>query len=1233
MNLFKNANKVLALVMAFAVLAVSLFTGTIAINANAACSTEPNIVYAVGSTADKTYQWNAADGRFMDIEGKTNVGTGTKDDPFILSTPGHVRYLAQNSTYATTHGKYFAVDPSIDIMCFQYEGTIKNNGGIDALMAMSAEEVKSFFESSISNVVTHQGNTGTEAFGGHFDGNGVRFVGIYTGSWGLFGKVSEDATITNLTISNSYIKSGDYAGGIVGYAQCSTTYEATELSDSNCPGVVSFENCTVYNNYIASTGNNQRVGALMGGSATYIGLKMSNCLVYGNDVVGLKDAANPVDMDCLFGAISSGHNGDTAGYPNGSYSDSIILDCVPYSSVQLNQPFKAAYYRNIYTNMPQTEYTPSGAGGTPDSRVWDNYDITIVSDVKGAAAVASMSKLDWSNTWLADDDGYPALRANHGEITITQTENGHTETCNECGFGGAEVACIPADEVKENVIAAQCGVPANYDSVVCCAVCDKELSREKVTEANIIYWDGNYETLDTTSHTGEKDDPYIIENAEQLNYVAMQMAVADTTGKYFKIADGIDAIVLQSSGAEAIMALDNADDVKAYFDNLDEPLDWMQNYAWKQFNGNFDGNGAAIYGLYATNRDANYPPSLFPNIDGGGDGTGVSGSPTVDNVGITIENVIIRNSCYINTGTNVNNNRMGAIAGHTYGTAGAGYVNGTVNFDTIEVSNCYMSTVLTDKAGAGIVIANGSDEIININNALIYGNNATNTDGTNLPIVAHAENSRKDSSDENFVYNKLTNSIILGTAPYNVNNFQTRMASTDAFENVYTDAASGTVTFNTTKSDGNFYTMTYTDSDIKQISGTTPAVIAAEATGLDWEKVWFAGAEEITLREFHTDITVEDNGDGTHSEACTCGLVGLETYHIPGEVVEENEVAAECGKAGSYDEVTYCTVCNAEASRETKTVDALKHEYDATTSICKLCGDECTHGTEGDAFEWNSNDDGTCDTADTGHMVCSICGFTSPEINNPDFVAKEHTSGEAVVENENAATCNEEGSYDEVVYCTECGEEVSRETKVVAATGKHKYNATTGACEVCGTECTHGTEGDAFEWHSNDNATCDTADTGHMVCSICGFTSPEINNPDFVAGHTAGEAVDENVIASTCTTKGSCQKVVYCTVCGEEISRETVELSLDSDNHAFDDAKDADCNNGCGYTREVYTPGDVNEDETINNKDLALIMQNINGWDVEINTDAADVVRDGKINNKDYALLMQYINKWDVELG
>lgn len=57
-----------------------------------------------------------------------------------------------------------------------------------------------------------------------------------------------------------------------------------------------------------------------------------------------------------------------------------------------------------------------------------------------------------------------------------------------------------------------------------------------------------------------------------------------------------------------------------------------------------------------------------------------------------------------------------------------------------------------------------------------------------------------------------------------------------------------------------------------------------------------------------------------------------------------------------------------------------------------------------------------------------------------DVTYCQHTNLEpSVKENENSATCTKDGSYDEVVYCSDCGGEVSREAKTIKAPG-HKWD-------------------------------------------------------------------------------------------------------------------------------------------------------------------------------------------------
>ena len=97
-----------------------------------------------------------------------------------------------------------------------------------------------------------------------------------------------------------------------------------------------------------------------------------------------------------------------------------------------------------------------------------------------------------------------------------------------------------------------------------------------------------------------------------------------------------------------------------------------------------------------------------------------------------------------------------------------------------------------------------------------------------------------------------------------------------------------------------------------------------------------------------------------------CGTYIAPTGHKNGDPVTENRTFASCTEGGSYDEVVYCSVCNAEISRETKAIEP-----------------------------------------------------------------SEHTAGKPVIENEAA-----DGSYDEVVYCAVCNAEMSRERKVKA---EHKH--------------------------------------------------------------------------------------------------------------------------------------------------------------------------------------------------
>ena len=106
------------------------------------------------------------------------------------------------------------------------------------------------------------------------------------------------------------------------------------------------------------------------------------------------------------------------------------------------------------------------------------------------------------------------------------------------------------------------------------------------------------------------------------------------------------------------------------------------------------------------------------------------------------------------------------------------------------------------------------------------------------------------------------------------------------------------------------------------------------------------------------------------------------------------------------------------------------------------------------------------------YQTCSRCDYTSYK----EITAAGHFPTTAVHENEVEATCIEDGSYDEVVYCSVCKVELNREKKVTKAFG-HSWNEWdyvdekqhSHTCYTC-----HNTEYSNHQFEDN-------------ICSICGY--------------------------------------------------------------------------------------------------------------------------------------------------
>jgi len=257
-------------------------------------------------------------------------------------------------------------------------------------------------------------------------------------------------------------------------------------------------------------------------------------------------------------------------------------------------------------------------------------------------------------------------------------------------------------------------------------------------------------------------------------------------------------------------------------------------------------------------------------------------------------------------------------------------------------------------------------------------------------------------------------------------------------------------------------------------------------------------AQAVTENTVNATCTV----DGSYETVVYCLVCGEElsrqtvtvkaTGHTEGEAVTENEKEATCTENGSYDSVIYCSVCHEELDRTETIVPSLNHDYDTvvtpptctkegyTTYTCRVCGDIVT-------------------------------GNTVP--------AQGHMAGQAVVENAVDPSCEVEGSYDTVVYCTVCDDEISRTTTSISANGHTPVTdaAVAPTCTASGlTEGSH--------------------------CSVCDKVLVAQETVSAL-GHTEEEMA---AVAPTCTETGLTAGV-KCTVCGEILAAQEEVPALGHD--------------------------------------------------------------------------------------
>lgn len=236
--------------------------------------------------------------------------------------------------------------------------------------------------------------------------------------------------------------------------------------------------------------------------------------------------------------------------------------------------------------------------------------------------------------------------------------------------------------------------------------------------------------------------------------------------------------------------------------------------------------------------------------------------------------------------------------------------------------------------------------------------------------------------------------------------------------------------------------------------------------------------------------------------------------------------------------------------------------------------------------------DATCgkDGSKTVTTSCSDCGYVISVENNVVIPAtKNHTPAAAVKENVKPATCETAETYDSVVYCSVCGQEISRTQMTGEAAlghkwGEWKHDDSTAKAEskhtrICENDATH-TDSAACNFTSQvtQNQTADQPEITTYTCKECGYSYTEETKPALghthnygapVADYTSGEAFVEGkdyTHTATCTGEGTCSQPTKTDKCTFDNGVETKAATCTEDG-----VKTFTCTE-CGGTYTVAIP-------------------------------------------------------------